>query len=324
MSGVVNCVAYSNGQRVGDVEVPDISEVLKQPDRFVWIGLHEPGGELLREIQEEFGLHELAIEDALRAHQRPKCEQYGDSIFVVLRTAHLSEDKSRIEFGETHIFVGPRYVVSVRHGFPVSYAQVRVRAEASPHLLKGPGFVLYALMDFIVDQYFPVMDALEDELDEIEDKVFSERINREITSQMYELKRKLLEFKKAVSPLVDICSRIMRFDQEIISDDAQPYFRDVYDHLARINERVDTTRELLNSVLEANLALVSVAQSEATKKLAAWAAIIAVPTMMAGIYGMNFEFMPELRWRYGYPLVLLFTVGTCFFLYTRFKRAGWL
>jgi magnesium transporter len=323
MPGVVNCVAYRDGQRICDVEVPDISEVLKQKDRFIWIGLHEPGADLLREIQQEFGLHELAIEDALTAHQRPKLEQYGDSLFVVMRTAHLEENK-RIEFGETHIFVGDRYVVTVRHGFPVSYAQVRARAEATPRLLKGPGFVLYALMDFIVDQYFPVMDELEDELDQIEELVFSERVTRETTSQMHELKRKLLEFKKAVSPLVEMCNRLMRSDQDIVPDDTQPYFRDVYDHVLRINERVDSTRELLSSVLEANLSLVSVEQSEAMKKLAAWAAIIAVPTMVAGIYGMNFEFMPELRWRFGYPVILALTVTGCVVLFRKFKQAGWL
>jgi len=325
MSGVVDCAAYADGRRVASVEVCDISEVLKVPSNFVWIGLHEPSKKLLREVQEEFGLHDLSIEDALGAHQRPKLERYGDSLFVVLRTAHWDPDQKKLELGETHFFVGRRFLVSVRHGSPVSYAPVRARLETSPQpLLKGPAFALHALLDFIVDQYFPVVDAFEDELDAIEEKVFSEAVSRETTTDIYDLKRNLLALKHAVSPLVDICDRLMRPDLDLIPDDTHPYFRDVYDHSVRINERVDTLRELLSSVLEANLSLISVSQSEAMKKLAAWAAIIAVPTMVAGIYGMNFQFMPELRWRFGYPLVVALTLAGCAYLYRLFKRAGWL
>jgi magnesium transporter len=202
---------------------------------------------------------------------------------------------------------------------------VRSRCEATPELLsKGPGFVLYALMDFIVDQYFPIVDALEDELEALEQAVFGESFNRETTTQIYRLKRHLLEVKRAVSPLVDISNQLMRFDLQIIPEDTRPYFRDVYDHVIRINEMVDILRELLTSALEANLSLISVAQNEAMKRLAGWAAIFAVPTMIAGIYGMNFDFMPELRWRFGYPAVVAATLAICGFLYIRFKRAGWL
>ncbi len=325
MGGVVNCVAYAGGRRVADVEIKDISEVLKEPDRFIWIGLHEPSEELLREIQQEFGLHDLAIEDAHRAHQRPKLEMYGDSLFIVLRTAQMNREEQRIDFGETHLFVGPRYIVSVRHGSSLSYVDVRSRSETTPDLLsKGPGFVLYALMDFIVDHYFPIVDALEEELEALEEKIFGESLSRETTTRIYELKRDLVEVKRAVSPLVDICNQLMRFGVELIPEDTRLYFRDVYDHVIRINEMVDILRELLTSALEANLSLISVAQNEAMKKLAGWAAIIAVPTMVAGIYGMNFDFMPELRWRFGYPVVLAVTVGICVFLYVRFKRSGWL
>jgi magnesium transporter len=325
MSAVVNCAAYAGGLRVADVQIRDISKVLKEPDQFIWIGLHEPSEELLRQVQQEFGLHDLAIEDAHRAHQRPKFEQYGDSLFIVLRTAQLNREHRRIDFGETHLFVGSRYVVSVGHGLSLSYAEVRSRCEATPQLLsKGPGFVLYALMDFIVDQYFPIVDGLEDELEALEEKVFGESLSRETTGRIYRLKRDLLEVKRAVSPLVDICNRLMRFDLELIPEDTRLYFRDVYDHVIRINEMVDMLRELLTSALEANLSLTSVAQNEAMKRLAGWAAIVAVPTMIAGIYGMNFDVMPELRWRFAYPGVMAVTLAICGFLYFHFKRSGWL
>jgi magnesium transporter len=325
MGGIVNCAAYAGGRRVADVRIEDISEVLKEPDRFLWIGLHEPAEDLLRKVQQEFGLHDLAVEDALRAHQRPKLEIYGDSLFIVLRTAQLNREARRIDFGETHFFVGPRYIVSVRHGASLSYAEVRARCEATPHLLdKGPGFVLHALMDFIVDQYFPIVDTLEDDLQALEKEIFVEAFSRETTTRIYHLQRDLVEVKRAVSPLVDICNRLIRFDIQLIPEDTRPYFRDVYDHVIRINEMVDTLRELLTTALEANLSLVAVAHNEVMKKLTGWAAIIAVPTMVAGIYGMNFKFMPELDWRFGYPLVMAVTFGICGLLYVRFKRAGWL
>lgn len=326
MTMVVNCVAYAGGARVGEVPVEEISEVIRIPGQFVWIGLHEPNEALLRQVQEEFGLHELAIEDALRAHQRPKLEEYGDGLFVVLRTARLDDGAGEsIALGETHVFVGPNYLVSVRHGASLSYAEVRKRCESTPHLLrKGPGFVLYALMDFVVDHYFPIVEALEDRLDTIEEEIFSGQPDRGAIERIYELKRDLLILKRAVSPLVDICNRLMRFDLATIPEDTRPYFRDVYDHTIRINEAVDTLRELVTSALEAKLSLVSVAQSDTTKQLAAWAAIIAVPTMIAGIYGMNFDYMPELHWRYGYPAAIALMLTVCGLLYRAFRRAGWL
>jgi len=325
MNGVVNSVAYAGGLRIGDVAIPDISEVLKQPGRFVWIGLHEPDDEVLAEVQQEFSLHDLAVEDAARAHQRPKLERYGDSIFVVLRTAHLDPTTGGIDFGETQIFVGSNYVVSVRHGPSLPYVEVRSRCEASPDLLaKGPGFVLYSLMDFIVDQHFPLVAAFEDKLGALEDNIFRQTLTRETTERIYQLKRDLLQVKRAVAPLVDMCNRLVRADVTVIPEDARVYFRDVYDHAIRINEQVDTLRELLTSALEAHLSLTAVAQNDAMKKLAGWAAIIGVPTMVAGVYGMNFKFMPELEWRYGYPLVLAGMAAICVYLYYRFKRSGWL
>ena len=275
------------------------------------------------EVQKEFGLHELAVEDAHTAHQRPKLEQYGNSIFVVLRTAQMKADH-HVELGETHFFVGTNFIVVVRHGSSVPYTEVRTRCEATPeHLKKGQGFVLYALMDFIVDRYFPVVHDLEQDLEKIEHKIFKEKPTRETTEQIYDLKRELLEVKRSISPLVDICNRLMRFEYHCISEETRPYFRDVYDHAVRINEMLDNTRELVNSAMEANFSLISISQSDVGKKFAGWAAIIAVPTMVAGFYGMNFKFMPELEWHYGYYVVICVTLLICITLYYFFRRSGW-
>ena len=324
MNEIVNCAAYSEGRRKADVKLSDVHEVLKEFNQFVWIGLHEPSEEILEQVQKEFHLHDLAVEDAHTAHQRPKLELYGDSLFVVLRTAQINQ-QHHIDFGESHFFVGVNFIVTVRHGSSVSYADVRTKCEATPHLLsKGQGFALYALMDFIVEKYYPVVHELEKELENIEDKIFKEKPSRETTEQIYLLKRELLDVKRAVSPLVDICNRLMRFDIKCVSEETRPYFRDVYDNAVRINEMVDNTRELLNTALEANFSLISISQSDVAKKFAGWAAIIAVPTMIAGFYGMNFKFIPETNWPYGFYAVLLFTVGACILLYYFFRRSGWL
>jgi magnesium transporter len=320
---VVNCAAYRDGRRIATVEIADIRRVLEVPEQFVWIGLQDPGEDLLRQLQREFGLHELAVEDALRAHQRPKLEEYSDSLFVVLRPAELREGE--LLFGETHVFVGPNYIVTLRHGATSSYVPVRARCESTPHLLrKGPGFVLYAIMDFVVDEYFPAVDALEDQLEALEEEIFGGTFSQETTQRIYALKRDLVTLKRVVSPLIEICNRLVRFDTALVPEDTQLYFRDVYDHVIRINESVDNLRELLTTALEANLSLISVRQNEVTKKLAAWAAILAVPTMLAGIYGMNFEFIPELHWRYGYGLFWVVILVICSLLFWQFKRVEWL
>ncbi|HSU27558.1 MAG TPA: magnesium/cobalt transporter CorA [Chitinophagaceae bacterium] len=325
MKEVVNCAAYSQGRRIANVELQEVHTMLARPDQFVWIGLHEPSEEVLSQVQQEFGLHDLAIEDAHVAHQRPKLEMYGDSLFIVLRTAHVNSEHHRIDFGETHFFLGSNFVVTVRHGSSISYADVRARCESNPALLgKGQGFALYSVMDFIVDQYFPVVHEMEMDLEEIEDKIFKEKPSRETTEQIYTLKRELLEVKRAVSPLIDISNRLMRFDLKYISEEVQPYFRDVYDHAVRINEMVDNARELLNTALDANFSLISISHGEVSKKFAGWAAIIAVPTMVAGFYGMNFKFMPELNWHFGYPLIVGLTLCSCALLYYFFRRSGWL
>jgi magnesium transporter len=324
MKEIVNCATYRDGKRIADVELNNVHEVLKDHKQFVWIGLNEPSEKILQIVQEEFNLHDLAIEDAHMAHQRPKIEQYGDSIFVVLRTAQIGREH-HIEFGETHFFVGKNFIVSIRHGFSVSYAEVRARCEAVPEMLcKGQGFVLYAIMDFIVDKYFPVVHDMEQELIAIEEKIFKSKPNRQTTEQIYQLKRELLEVRRAISPLVDVCNRLMRFDIKFISVDTQPYFRDIYDHVVRINEMVDNTRELLNTALEANFSLISISQNDTSKKFAGWAAIIAVPTMVAGFWGMNFKSMPETEWEYGFHAVIVATIIICVLLYYLFKRSGWL
>ena len=324
MKEIINCAAYSKGLRIADVELKEVHNVLKATNQFVWIGLHEPSEEVLSKVQIEFSLHDLAIEDAHHAYQRPKVELYGDSVFVVLRTAQMNREH-HTEFGETHFFVGPNFIVTIRHGSGVSYAEVRSRCESTPHLLsKGQGFALYSVMDFIVDQFYPVVHEMEQELQAIEDKIFKEKPSRKTTEQIYQLKRELLEIRRAVSPLVDICNRLMRFDIKCISEETRPYFRDVYDHVVRINEMVENTRELLNRALEANFSLISISQNDVSKKFAGWAAIIAVPTMVAGFYGMNFKFMPEADWEYGFYTIILFTIASCLLLYFLFRRSGWL
>lgn len=322
-NAIVNCVAYCEGIRVASVDIDNVSEILRQPDKFVWIGLHEPGTELLAKIQKQFGLHDLAIEDTHRAHQRPKIEAYGDTLFIVLRTVQMHD--KQIDLGETHFFVGRNFIITVRHGSSLAYTDVRTRCESTPQLLqKGPAFALYAVMDAIVDQYFPVIDALGEELENLEEKIFDETFRRETTAQIYHLKHQLLDVKRSVSPLIDICNRLMRFDLKLIEEETRPYFRDVYDHSIRINEMVDNSRDLLSTALEANLSLISISQNEVSKRFAGWAAIIGIPTMVAGVYGMNFKHMPELDWQLGYPIIMVLTFGTCVGLYIRFKRSGWL
>jgi len=322
---VVACAAYACGRRVADVPIDDLARWLDREGQFVWIGLNEPDETCLANIQRVLGLHDLAVEDAHRAHQRPKVEEYGDSLFVVLRTVERGDGDAETMFGETHVFVGPRYVVSIRHGSTHSYTEVRARCEAAPQLLgQGPGFVLYALMDCVVDRYFPVVDALEDQLGLLEDEIFEGRAGRDATERIYGLKRELIGVKRGIAPMIEVCNRLARFGIGLIVEDTRLYIRDVYDHALRINESIDNQRELLTSALEANLSLISVRQNDIMKQLAAWAAILAVPTLLAGVWGMNFEGMPEVKLSYGYPLALAAMVGASGFLWFRFRRAGWL
>jgi magnesium transporter len=322
---VIDCAAYCAGVRVADVGIEQIRGALERADHFVWLGLYEPEKDILRAVQQQFGLHDLAIEDAYNAHQRPKLELYEDSVFVVLRTAHLATSPRHLEFGETHIFLGRNYLVTVRHGSLRSHISVRQRCETTPQLLaKGPGYVLYALMDFVVDQYLPIVQQMEEELEDLEDVIFGETTSRDATARVYQLKRDLLALRRAISPLVEVCNRLMRFDLPHIPEDTRVYFRDVYDHIVRLNETIDAQRELLTTALEAHLSIMSHTQNEHMKRITAWAAMIAVPTMIAGIYGMNFEHMPELKWLFGYPVALLLMVVSAVIPWLYFKRKGWL
>lgn len=324
-AGVIDCAAYRDGVRVATLEVDAIPEALADPSLFLWLGLYEPDEALLDRVQSAFQLHDLAVEDAHRAHQRPKVDRYGDSLFIVLRTARFVDSQQDLELGETHLFVGPRYVVTVRHGSLTSHVGLRGRCEAESALLaRGPAYVLYALFDFVVDQYFPVVEALEEQFDVIETDVFDGDSSRETTADLYNFSRKLQSLRRAVAPLLDVVQRLERFEGSLIPESMQVYFRDVHDHLLRILEMIDALAEANRSALAAHLSLLSVAQSDENKRLAAWAAIIAVPTMVAGIYGMNFRFMPELDWRLGYPAVLGSMAVTCWVLYRKFKQTGWL
>ena len=324
-STIIDCAAYCCGVRVPDVGFDQIRGALQRDDQFVWLGLYEPEKDILRAVQQQFGLHDLAIEDAYNAHQRPKLELYENSLFVVLRTAHLATSPRHLEFGETHVFLGRNYLVTVRHGSLRSHIGVRQRCESTPHLLsKGPGYVLYALMDFVVDQYLPIVQQMENDIEDLEDEIFGESASRDATARVYQLKRDLLSLRKTVSPLVEVCNRLMRFELPHIPEDTRVYFRDVYDHIVRLNETIDAQRELLTTALEAHLSIMSHTQNEHMKRITAWAAMIAVPTMIAGIYGMNFRNMPELGWTYGYHVSIAVMVGACLALYTGFKRSGWL
>jgi magnesium transporter len=319
---IIDCAAYDDGRRVRDINLAEAGQAAEGASRFVWIGLHEPDVELLRQVQVQFGLHDLAIEDAHNAHQRPKLELYGDGLFAVLHTAQMTAGK--IVFGETHVFAGRGYIVTVRHGASSSYSEVRARCEAAPKMLKkGVDFVFYSLMDFIVDNYLPVVQAIESEVEGLEEAVFGGGFEPKQVERLYDLKRELLALRRIVTPLGEMTNRLMRFDVPLVDRDTHPYFRDVHDHALRVLETIDSLRDLLTTALEAKLMLASVQQNEVTKKLAGWAAILAVPTAVAGIYGMNFRFMPELESPYGYPAVLLAILGLCGYLYFRFKKAGW-
>ncbi|MDJ1157516.1 magnesium/cobalt transporter CorA [Chelatococcus sp. SYSU_G07232] len=321
--GVVGASAYVGGRRVADVAIEDAGDWVRRPGHVVWIGLHEPDAELLRQVQVQFGLHDLAIEDAEKAHQRPKLEQYGDALFVVARTAQMVE--GRIAFGETHLFVGRGYVVSVRHGASVTYATVRERCEACPAMLAhGEDYILYAILDFIVDNYMPVIEAVRAEAEAIEDGVLATTLKQSDVERLYQLRRDLLRLRSAVGPLVEVCSRLEHADLPAIDGELHPLFRDVTDHVRRVQEEIDALREMLAFAFEASLMTSQAQQTEIARKLASWAAILAVPTAVAGIYGMNFEVMPELHWAYGYFIVLAVLAAACGILYWRFRRAGWL
>ncbi|MGF7174206.1 magnesium/cobalt transporter CorA [Azospirillum doebereinerae] len=322
-SCVVASAVYRDGCRIADVPVSEAGAWTARPGHFVWIGLHEPDEALLMEVKRQFSLHELAVEDALHAHQRPKVEVYGESLFMVLRTARLEQDE--LVLGETHIFAGTGYVVTVRHGASTTYSPVRARCESAPQLLKhGEDFVVYAVMDYVVDCYFPVLDQMGGVVEELETSMMARPPGTAEIERIHQLRRDLERLRRVAAPLLEVCSRLERFDLPMIDADIRPYYRDVQDHVIRVNEQIGSLRELLSFAFETSMILAAARQNDVTRKLAAWAAILAVPTAIAGLYGMNFEHMPELHWRYGYPAVLAVITVVCVGLYVRFKRTGWL
>jgi len=320
---LINCAAYEEGRKLADIDKRDISNYLQRPGAFVWVALRDATDEELTEMQEEFGLHALAVEDARHGHQRPKIEEYGDLLFVVLNTVEVSGEE--LKLGELDIFVGRNYVLSVRHHSEQSFLGVRQRAEREPHLLRnGAGYVLYALMDAVVDRYFPVLEALEIELERTEEQLFGGKDPRANIEALYYVKQKLAVLKHAAGPMLEYTGRLFggRVPQQCAG--LGEYFRDVYDHLVRLNQTIDAARDTVTTAIHVNLAMVQISDNEVTKRLAAYAALVAIPTMIVGIYGMNFKHMPELDWEFGYPLVLAVMVGIDFYLFSRFRKAGWL
>lgn len=322
-SRVVNSVAYRKGKRLGPVTIDDISEVIATPDTFVWVGLHDADPTLLIKMQEEFGLHELAVEDARKAHQRPKIETYGDSLFIVVKTAQMQG--AEVVYGETHFFVGKNFLVTVRHGCSQGYIQVRERCEEKPQMLaKGPAYALYAVMDFIADNYQPVVSHFETAFDTLESEVFKGSVDGVTLERLYDMKIQLLQLRNAVVPIEDIALQLMRLHHDLIPKDMGAYFRDVHDHIARIISTLDNLREMLTAAMQVNLAMVTVRQNEVVKRLAGWGAVLAVPTVVFSLYGMNFDVMPELHWHFSYPLVLAGTAGVCGLMYRKLKQSGYL
>lgn len=320
---LINCVVYQEGKKLKDISIEEISDYLSIPDCFVWVALQDAELAELEKMREEFDFHALAVEDAWHSHQRPKIEEYGDSVFAVMQLTEMDGDQLIV--GEVDVFVGMNYVCSVRNHSREGFLGVRARCEREPHLLsQGAGFVFYALMDAVVDRYFPVLDALETELENIEEQIFIKGAALSNIERLYALKRKVMKLKHAVAPLMEDAGKLHGGRVPLVCLNTQEYFRDVYDHLNHINASIDTMRDTIGTAIQVNLSMVTIEESEVTKRLAAWAGLFAVATAFAGIWGMNFEVMPELRWQYGYPAALTTIAMVCGILYRRFKKVGWL
>jgi magnesium transporter len=320
---IVNCVAYDRGQKLSDIPLSEVRSHLANRDCFVWVALKDPQADELAALQQEFDLHELAIEDAQKGHQRPKIEEYGSSLFVVMQLVEpVGQD---LQTGEVAIFVGPQYIVSVRRDAQLGFADVRRRCEQEPELLRhGPAYVLYALMDSVVDRYFPVLDRLSAEIEEIEDRIFAGQTTRAQIEALYLLKRKLTTLNHATQPLLEVTGKLHGGRVPPICAGLHDYFRDVYDHLMRLGQSIDNLRDMVATAISVNLSLITIQENEVTKRLAAYAALVAVPTMVAGVYGMNFTNMPELGWAYGYPSAIAVMVLIDLYLVYRFKKAKWM
>ena len=321
---LVNCVAYQDGKKLADIDKHQISDYVGRPDCFVWVALKDPEDAELAEMQEEFGLHPLAVEDARHGHQRPKIEEYGDMVFAVLHVVEQIGEDFRI--GEVAVFVGRNYVLSVRSHAERGFREVRARCEREPDLLRhGSGYVLYALMDSVVDRYFPLLDALESELEQIEQRIFAPQTSaRTNIEALYYVKQRVMILKHAAGPLLDGAGKLYGGRVPQVCAGLGDYFRDVTDHLVRVNQTIDSVRDMVATAIQVSLATITISESEVTKRLAAYAALVAVPTMVAGVYGMNFEHMPELKWEFGYPFAVWVMVLVDVVLYWRFRRAGWL
>lgn len=321
---VVNCAVYARDGSRHDIGIDEISEALAIDDgSFVWIGLYEPDDSILEKLQEEFCLHDLAVEDARKAHQRPKVEAYGNALFIVANTAQEVDEK--IAYGETHLFLGPRYLVTVRHGPSLSYAPVRARVEREPDLLAlGPSYGMYAVLDAIVDNYIPIVGAFKQTLLRLEKDIVKDTFDRRIVTRLYDLKRELIYMRVAITPMQDVLAQLARSGGTLVPDEVRLYLRDVLDHSVRINDTIDAMRDMLGTALSVNLSLVTLAQGEVVKRLAGWAALLAAPTLIASWYGMNFDAMPELHGRYSYLVLIGVVAGVVAGLYTYLKRIRWL
>jgi magnesium transporter len=323
---LINCVVYQNGKKVADIPVSEISDYLERPGAFVWVALQDATEDELLEMQTEFNLHALAVEDARHGHQRAKIEEYGTSLFTVVHLVEpVNGDFKNLHVGELNVFTGTNYVLSIRNRSTHGFLGVRARCENEPELLRfGSGFVLYALMDAGVDRYFPIIDAFETELEEIEKNIFAKGTARANIEQLYELKSRVMVLKHAVAPLMESAGKLHGGRVPQVCIGVQDYFRDVVDHLSRINGMIESIRDTIGTAIQVNLAMVTIEDTEVTKRLASWASIFAVSTAFAGIWGMNFKSMPELQWEYGYPVALATIAITCSILYWRFRKAKWL
>jgi magnesium transporter len=320
---LVNCVVYQDGKKLADISQGEIREYLARPDCFVWVALRDATDAELDEMAAQFDLHELSVEDSRHGHQRPKIEEYGTELFTVLHVVEIAGEELRV--GEVNIFTGPNYVLSVRNRTEQGFLGVRTRCEREPELLRhGSGYVLYALMDAVVDRYFPVLDAVESELEMIEERIFANTSPRANIEALYYVKQKVATLKHATGPLLDAIGKLYGGRVPQVCTGLGEYFRDVYDHLLRLNQTLDTMRDTVATAIQVNLAMITISESEVTKRLAAYAALVAVPTMIAGIYGMNFEHMPELKWVWGYPFAVGVMVVLDVILFLRFRKAGWL
>jgi magnesium transporter len=320
---LINCVAYQAGRKLADIDKNEISNYVARPDCFIWVALRDPTEAELAEMQEEFGLHELAVEDARHGHQRPKIDEYGDSLFVVLSTIEVAGDE--LHSGEMDVFVGKNYILTVRQRTERGFQDVRARCEREPELLsRGAGYVLYVLMDAVVDRYFPVLEAVETKLEAAEEQLFVRGSARANIEELYYVKQKLTMLKHAAGPLLETSGKLLGGRVPPICTGLGEYFRDVYDHLIRLNQSIDSLRDTVNTAIQVNVAMITYGETEVTKRLAAWAALIAVPTFIASLYGMNFRNMPELEWPFGYPLVLAVMAAFDLYFWYRFRKAGWL